>query len=157
MTDHGFVRASQLATHAAVAIAVPNASDRRLVLAVQRVEDIGIRDPIRLCMPGGKIEFGESMARAAARELLEETGLDLLPERLIWIGSVLVERRLAGDRIAVAVMLAPPRSDFGTSHEHGLNPRWHPLDDLCDERHERFAGPARLVRESMRSMGLIPA
>lgn len=39
-------------------------------------------------MPGGKVEFGESLAEAAQRELLEETGLLAKPQNLFRIRDI---------------------------------------------------------------------
>lgn len=38
--------------------------------------------------PGGKVEAGESIREAAARECLEESGLALQPEHLKWRGVI---------------------------------------------------------------------
>ena len=55
------------------------------VLLVQRG-----RDPQRgrWSVPGGRVEPGESLEHAAAREALEETGLDVDPGRELWIARV---------------------------------------------------------------------
>lgn len=63
---------------------VPGASaivadeDGRILL--QRRSDNG-----RWALPGGVMDIGESIAQAVAREVKEETGLDVAPERVVGI------------------------------------------------------------------------
>lgn len=52
--------------------------DRRRRLLLQQRSDGG-----QWGLPGGSVEIGESLTRAVAREVLEETGLTIVPRRLI--------------------------------------------------------------------------
>jgi len=40
-------------------------------------------------IPGGKVEYGESMQEAAVRELREETGIEAELERVVWVGDAI--------------------------------------------------------------------
>ena len=53
--------------------------DGRLLLARRRVQE----GPVLWALPGGAIEAGESAERAAERETLEETGLDVAARRVL--------------------------------------------------------------------------
>jgi ADP-ribose pyrophosphatase YjhB (NUDIX family) len=63
---------------------VPGASaivaDNRGRILLQRRSDNG-----RWALPGGLMDIGESIAEAIAREVQEETGLDVEPERIVGV------------------------------------------------------------------------
>lgn len=40
--------------------------------------------------PGGTLEFGETPEQTLVREMKEETGLDVLPEKLLYVGSAVM-------------------------------------------------------------------
>jgi 8-oxo-dGTP diphosphatase len=40
-------------------------------------------------VPGGKVEYGETMRSAAAREALEETGLEVAVRDVAWVGDAI--------------------------------------------------------------------
>ena len=56
--------------------------DRRGRLLLQQRSDGG-----QWGLPGGSVEIGESLAAAVAREVLEETGLTVVPRRLVGVYS----------------------------------------------------------------------
>lgn len=68
-------------------------NDRGAVLVVKRQ-----RDPFRgyWGLPGGKVELGETVAAALAREVQEETGLIIAPPRLVTYRDA-IHRTATGD------------------------------------------------------------
>jgi len=132
----------------AVAVCVQPCAEAKTVLAVRRRED-----PSILCMPGGKVERGESPRAAAIRELLEETGLVRTTQNLAWLGAVNVASRNGGSlTVAVFWTLADwLYTPAPTDGEPDLDPHWHDWADLADvSKHGRFAGPALLSRIEMK-------
>lgn len=63
-------------------------------------------------LPGGKVEFGESLSEAAKREMLEETGLAISPQSLFLIQDIRIQQfhyslhcisaRVSGGQLAAA-------------------------------------------------------
>ncbi|WP_431999733.1 nucleotide triphosphate diphosphatase NUDT15 [Streptomyces sioyaensis] len=64
-------------------------------------------EPESWCLPGGRVEPGESFDRAARRELHEETGIDLAPQRFAPFAL------LRGDVHGTAWLTAGVRADAG--------------------------------------------
>ena len=79
-------------------------------------------------MPGGKVEPGEPFREGAARELLEETGLQVLPARLtpasLSGGTAATGRCVI--RFSYSVVLSPR---LPLTPEPGKEARWWPLEE----------------------------
>jgi 8-oxo-dGTP diphosphatase len=74
--------------HPKPAVGVVVIENDRLLL-IQRAND-----PYRGCwaVPGGKVEWGESLTAAAAREAEEETGLVVDVGNVLWVGETMSPR-----------------------------------------------------------------
>lgn len=99
-------------------------------------------------VPGGKVHLGETMTGAVRREVLEETGLQIRPGRVIWAGDSIgpgeppawhfclvdflceVERGdlLAGDDAAAAAWVA-----LADARDYPLTPTMFDLLDALQE------------------------
>jgi ADP-ribose pyrophosphatase YjhB (NUDIX family) len=80
-------------------------------------------------LPGGKLEHGESLAQGAARETLEETGLEVRVGRLLYVGDFIIPGKhnvdMAFHAELVGGELTPQLDEIDDA-------RWVPLDQLPD-------------------------
>jgi 8-oxo-dGTP diphosphatase len=103
--------------------------------------------------PAGRLQPGESFEEGAVRELYEETGILVFPQRIIatWVGEA-----PSGGRLASVTYAGRTGGDeIQLSDEH-LDHRWVTLDEWMSlpswwsrENIRRIAGPVRMVRESL--------
>lgn len=79
--DHYYDQTAPTATCMVPAVTVAVRNEAGDVLLQKRV------DNELWALPGGTVEIGETVAQTVAREVKEETGLDVVPTRLIGIYS----------------------------------------------------------------------
>ena len=81
-------------------------------------------------IPGGRVEAGERMTDAVAREVLEETGLPVVAQR--WVGWV---ERIGADHHFVihdftASLVAGVQPESAHAGDDASDVRWHPISGL---------------------------
>ena len=117
---------------------------RRLLVLYKSVAEAG-SDPdpaVRLDLPGGRIQFGESPVAALRREVSEETGLQIEPIAPLQVWHYVHRRfQLVGIDYLCAcqsgeVVLSDEHDGFGWLTEEDLR-RLHP------EQHQQFAAVFR--------------
>ena len=97
--------------------------------------------------PAGRLQPGESFEEGAIRELYEETGMLVPPQRIIatWVGDAPSGRRLA----SITYAGRTSRGDITLSEEH-LDYRWATLEEWMSLRswwnHEDIQGVAESVK-----------
>jgi 8-oxo-dGTP diphosphatase len=79
----------------------------------------------RWAVPGGKIDFGEGLRVAAAREVLEETGLEVEVGPVIWAG----EHISSHGHIVLVDFLGTVVGGQLTPGDDAAGAEWVPLDE----------------------------
>ncbi len=83
----------------------------------------------RWALPGGFVRLDEELAKSAARELREETGIDAAGlEQIAAFGAVGRDPR--GRTITVAFLTRLDECTAPRAGSDAANARWHELDDL---------------------------
>jgi ADP-ribose pyrophosphatase YjhB (NUDIX family) len=86
----------------------------------------------RWAVPGGKVDYGESMREAAVREVREETGIEVELDEVVWVGDALGP----GDPPAWHYTLVDfsARMTGGTlrASDDAEEVAWVPLEDVLD-------------------------
>ena len=116
---------------------------RLLVLYRSVAEAASGPDPgVRIDLPGGRIEFGESPVEALRREVAEETGLQIEPLAPLQVWHYVQHRfQLVG----IDYLCASDASDVVLSDEHDRF-EWLTEEDLRrlhPEQHQQFAAAFR--------------
>ena len=77
-------------------------------------------------IPGGRVEFGETLAEAARREVAEETGLDVAVGEVVgWVERISAEHHFVIVDYAVTVVGGTLRAG-----DDAADARWVGIDDL---------------------------
>ncbi len=102
-----------LAVHAAI-------SDRRGRLLVLRRPGTSDYNPERWELPGGRLNAGEGIREALVREVREETGLEVVPGRLLGAGG---QERMEGRVVHLVLAVTDVAGEVTLSEEHDAH-RW---------------------------------
>jgi 8-oxo-dGTP diphosphatase len=104
-------------------VCVAVVSDRKILLVPHYDTDVG---PIQWVIPGGRVEFGETLEDAAVREFQEETGLGVRITGLVDVSQVILRESVYHSvTITFAGEITVGELKSETGHRYGEKmPRW---------------------------------
>ncbi|MGV9816338.1 NUDIX domain-containing protein [Streptomyces cellulosae] len=107
----------------------------------------------KLALPGGHVDQGETSRDAAARELLEETGVQVDPADLLLVGVYdAPDRDPRGRYVTVAYMVTVPAGTTALAGDDATAVRWAPLADPGDMAFDHD----EIVRDARMRLSLTP-
>ena len=101
--------------------------------------------------PGGKVEPGETVRRAAARELAEETGVEGRPERLLALVDVIDDSDRRSYHFVLAAILCRWISGVPRAADDVSDAGWHPVEHVLDGRVPTSRHVAEVARIALSS------
>ena len=87
-------------------------------------------------LPGGRVQIGEDSESSIQREFLEELGVNVLVERLVWsVESFFVYNNIDFHEIGLYYIVSVPNSNYKTGLFYGLEGdrliyKWVPINEL---------------------------
>ena len=100
------------------------AIDDDALLLIRRGRDPGLG---RWSLPGGRVEWGETLAQALVREVLEETGIECVVGELIgWVERISDDYHFVVFDFAVT----PLSFEDPVAGDDALEARWIPLEEV---------------------------
>jgi 8-oxo-dGTP diphosphatase len=112
-----------------IRVCVAAVEDGEILLLPNFNTDAG---PVQWVVPGGRLEFGESLQEAAAREFLEETGLRVEVAGLLDVSEVILpDRSYHSITVAFLGCVTEGRLRPEARHPHGEKmPRWFSAEEI---------------------------
>lgn len=115
----------------------------RILLVPHYETDAGA---VQWLLPGGRLEFGEGLQAAAAREFFEETGMHAEVTGLLDVSEVILpDRPYHSISISFSGRITGGKSTAEANHPYGAKmPRWFSRAELAVEK----VHPAQTVEEA---------
>ena len=83
-------------------------------------------------VPGGKVRFGETQRQAVIREVREETGLEIEPGEVVWVGDSLGPGDPPAWHYTLVDFAARIVGGDATAGDDAVAVEWVPLDEVLD-------------------------
>jgi ADP-ribose pyrophosphatase YjhB (NUDIX family) len=81
-------------------------------------------------VPGGRQEFGETLAETAVREVAEETGIDVQVSDVVWVGDAIDDAEPPAWHYTLIDFRGTPVGGELRAGDDALDARWVPLDEV---------------------------
>jgi 8-oxo-dGTP diphosphatase len=85
-------------------------------------------------VPGGKVRFGETQRQAVIREVREETGLEIEPDEVVWVGDSLGPGDPPAWHFTLVDFAARVVGGNAAAGDDALAVEWVPLDEVLNRR-----------------------